>query len=279
MIDIDNNSYFDMFRFPGGEWGVKWKGNPLMMGGGGTLLSRLNNGDDLLKLLTITNALKNMRVENNWLSVCIPYFPGARQDRISNPGEPLSVKMYADIINAQNYRRVHILDPHSEVTPAVLNNCNVLPVSTILSKIVIEGHYNTILIPDAGAAKKTFNYYFPDRDLHRDLKFVQCLKKRDTVTGKLSGFEVIGEIPVGARCLIVDDICDGGGTFVGLAEALIKHMGDYVPQRLSLYVTHGIFSKGISDILYSSEGGIFDAIYTTDSIRPNQPEGVKVIKL
>jgi phosphoribosylpyrophosphate synthetase len=71
--------------------------------------------------------------------------------------------------------------------------------------------------------------------------------------------------------LIVDDICDGGGTFLGISDALGSRLrslgdvgGDYI---LGLYVTHGIFSKGFCDLIEK-----FDHVYTTDSF--NRKEAV-----
>lgn len=280
MIDIDNNPYFSMFQFPGGEWGVKWNEEALNDPEGLPwdlfnldLLARINNGDDLIKLITLTDACRRRDI---YINLTVPYFPGARQDRVSNVGEPLTVKVYSDIINAQKYGRVHILDPHSEVTPALLDNCVVDPVSDMLKKIVTEGGYDTILIPDAGAAKKTFSYYFPDKEFAAKLNFVQCLKKRDTVTGKLSGFRVVDLIHGdGAKCLIVDDICDAGGTFLGLAEVVRKFPqkshGEEPIAKLGLFVTHGIFSKGVDTLL-----GSFDEIYTTNSVKTTYDSRVKV---
>jgi len=293
MVDIDNNPYFKMFQFPGGEYGLKWTElneedkfyfTLFHM----DLLARINSGNDLLKLMTLANACKNRGI---YLNVTIPYFPGARQDRVSNVGEPLTVKVYADLINSLGFERVTIVDPHSEVTPALLDKCNIYPVSEILKRIVVENDYDTILIPDAGAAKKTFSYYFPDLEFNKkyNLNFVQCLKKRDTVTGKLSGFRIMDPIHgEGSKCLIVDDICDGGGTFVGLAKVAADYHKSYVipcreepVAKLGLYVTHGIFSKGISELLHSTDNldGTFDEIFTTDSIRKDQPEGVKIFEL
>lgn len=276
MVDIDNNPYFKMFQFPGGEYGVKWtelneedEFNFDLFHV--DLLARINSGNDLLKLMTFANACKN---KGMYLSITIPYFPGARQDRISNVGEPLTVKVYADLINSLNFEKVTIVDPHSEVTPALLDKCDIHPVSDILKRIVVEHDYDTILIPDAGAAKKTFSYYFPDLEFNKkyNLNFVQCLKKRDTVTGKLSGFRVVDEVHNNANCLVVDDIADGGNSFLGLASELIKTQPCL--NKLSLYVTHGIYSKGV-DILFDT----FDDLYTTNSIKNEYDSRVKVIEV
>jgi ribose-phosphate pyrophosphokinase len=91
---------------------------------------------------------------------------------------------------------------------------------------------------------------------------VYCNKKRDPETGKLDGFSIYDYDPNpnsnGTELLIVDDICDGGGTFVGLAKKL-REAG---AKKVHLFVTHGIFSKGVP-----LEG--IDTIYTTDSFQPD----------
>ncbi len=88
--------------------------------------------------------------------------------------------------------------------------------------------------------------------------FVKCEKHRNTSTGQLSGFEAYCDDLKGQPCIIVDDICDGGGTFLGIAEELKKkNAGD-----LYLVVSHGIFSKGLKDL-----ASTFNAIFTTNSFR------------
>lgn len=148
------------------------------------IYARINSADKLMKLITFTDAVR--RAGYKTINLLTGYFPGGRQDRFSQ-GEALTCKVYADLINAQNYNKVEIVDPHSDVTTALLNNCVVSPVSHIIKRIVKENEYDTILIPDAGSAKKTYSYYFPDAEFNKKLNFIQCIKKRDTVTGKLSG--------------------------------------------------------------------------------------------
>lgn len=267
MINIDNNDYFEMFQFPGGEYGVKrkkfWEPDII------NIFARINSGNDLIKLLTFTDAIRRMKIHIR--CVHIPYFPGARQDRVNYIGEPLTSKVYADVINSQKYDEVLITDPHSDVVPSLVNNCSVQQVSGIIRSIVNQYEYDTILIPDAGATKRMFSYYFPDVEINVRFNFVQCLKKRDTQTGKLSGFQVIGPIAE-KKCLIVDDICDGGGTFIGLAKELSNKSAPFLkPKKLGLYVTHGIFSRGVDELKLW-----FDDIHTTDSIRDKQPDGINI---
>jgi ribose-phosphate pyrophosphokinase len=186
----------------------------------------------------------------------IPYFPGARQDRRNGGGDGLfALKYYADIVNSIGFDKVVVVDPHSEVTPALINNCKVWTAGTVFSLYYERGGiddylnvYAGVIAPDAGATKRAY-------DVAETLgikKVYQAWKHRDIRTGALQGFG-IEPIPNG-KYLMVDDICDGGGTFVGLDNIL--------PQKVNcdLYVTHGIFSKGIRDLSKH-----FGRIITTNS--------------
>lgn len=217
------------------------------------ITQRVNSFNDLGLMLLATDALRRMGVKI--IRLFIPYFPAARQDRVMIPGEPLSVKVYADIINAQQYEEVIIFDPHSEVTPALLNNVKVIPnyefVATCLSKLNEE---IVLVSPDGGALKKVYKL----SGYLGGVPVVECSKRRNVSTGELSGFTVYAEDIKGKHVAIVDDICDGGGTFLGLAKALKeKEVG-----KLSLIVSHGLFSKGFEDL-----NQWFDHIFTTNSCK------------
>jgi ribose-phosphate pyrophosphokinase len=182
-------------------------------------------------------------------------------------GESLSVKVYADVINNLKLSGVTIYDPHSDVTPALINNCLVIKNHSFIKGIMDYLPKDLVLIsPDAGAAKKVF-------DLASALRIetvIECGKKRDVLTGNLSGFTVPLDDFDGRPCLIVDDICDGGGTFLGLGSELKKHnSGD-----LFLAISHGIFSKGFDEL-----SSIFKQVFTTDSFRTIDDSTVKQILL
>ena len=122
-----------------------------------------------------------------------------------------------------------------------------------------------LISPDGGALKKIYKV----SEYLGGIDVVECSKSRDVKTGKLSGFKVYDDNLQGIDCLIVDDICDGGGTFIGLAEELKnKNAG-----KLYLAVSHGIFNKGFEAM------NAFERIFTTDSFREFEEEMVEVIKL
>lgn len=254
---------FQIFTFSGGEPHIKispdFDANRKI-----TITHRLNSFNDLGLLCVAVDALRRMDVKI--IELFIPYFPAARQDRVMIPGEPLSVKVYADIINAMQLNKVFVFDAHSEVTPALLNNSTVIPnyifIKEVLNKI---GENVKLISPDGGALKKIYKV----SEFLGGVEVVECSKSRDVKTGKLSGFKVYEDDLNGMDCLIVDDICDGGGTFVGLAEELKKKNAG----KLYLAVSHGIFNKGFEVL------DCFDKIFTTNSFKDFDDKRVEVIGL
>lgn len=254
---------FQSFIFSGGEPHIKIKPD-FDVSETVTITHRINSFNDFGLLLLAVDALKRMDVK--LINVFIPYFPAARQDRVMIAGEPLSVKVYADILNSLKLNKIMVFDAHSEVTSALLDNCEVIPnhdfIAQVLKKI---GNDVKLISPDGGALKKIYKV----SEYLGGIDVVECSKSRDVKTGKLSGFKVYDDNLQGMDCLIVDDICDGGGTFIGLAEELKKKNAG----KLYLAVSHGIFNKGFESMK------AFEKIFTTDSFREFDEEIVEVLKL
>lgn len=191
----------------------------------------------------------------------LPFVPGARQDRLNDEGDYLfTIKSVAKMINDRNFPKVTILDPHSEVTPALINRCHVIHSSELgldndkNSNIPPKYHY--VISPDAGAEKRAGMVAKKS-----GLKLLHGWKTRDVSTGKITGFGVESGPTNNERVLIVDDICDGGGTFLGLAKVLCAPDLVYV----DLFVTHGLFTQGLTEL-----NKVFERVITTDSIiRPH----------
>jgi ribose-phosphate pyrophosphokinase len=162
---------------------------------------------------------------------------------------------------------VFVFDAHSEVTPALLNNCEVISNHTFINKVLkIIGSNVKLISPDGGALKKIYKV----SEFLGGVDVVECSKSRDVKTGRLSGFKVYADDLQGADCLIVDDICDGGGTFLGLAEELKKKNAG----NLYLAISHGIFNKGFEELEKH-----FTKIFTTNSFKDIQEQSVIQIKL
>lgn len=220
--------------------------------------------EDILELLLFCDAARR---QGNFLSrLTMPYVPFSRQDRCNNPGEAFSLKVFCDLINGLNFRTVVIHDPHSDVTPALLNNCIVQNQWELLAPL-IRVHVKTpfyLVAPDAGALKKTHKLAqtLKTTDPQRLLGVIESSKERNTATGEITGTVVhasglirsvtVGDQDIPITYVIPDDIIDGGRTFTELAKEL-RGMG---AERVHLYVTHGFFTKG-KDVF----NGIIDEVH------------------
>lgn len=191
------------------------------------------------------------------ISLKILYMPAARSDRVFGDFEGFSVGTVAKVINGMNFSSVTIYDPHSDVTPALIYRSIVvsqeeLILSQIPSDLLLKC---TIAAPDLGAAKKIEAVC---KKCHKE-NFIQCIKIRDLKTGNITKCDLVNP-PEDVRnkdILIVDDICDGGASFIHLAK-MLKEFGAH---KVYLYVSHGIFSKGLSVF-----NNIIDGIYTYHTV-------------
>lgn len=237
------------------------------------ITQRYNKIGDLFDIILANDAVRRMGFKD--IHLILPYFPAARQDRVCNDGEPLTVKVFADMINSCGFASVTILCPHSEVTPALLNNVNVLDELPYVEKIIhkflepMQGYIAiakkdtivkrfNIVCPDAGAGKRVGKVVQHLANTFNQCEFnlIRCEKIRDVKDGSLKEFFVQADDLHNYSTIIIDDIVAMGGTFVGLGEKLKeKNCGE-----LALFTTHADCHEGLDKMTY-----FFDKVYTTNS--------------
>lgn len=232
MITV-NSLPLNSIVFPGGEVNVSLDKQNYALDT--SIIAQLTSSEEIMKLILVVDALKRLDCKN--IELFMPYVPYARQDRVCNVGEAHSLKVFAGLINNLNLNKVIVFDPHSDVTEAVFNNIEIIKNHTFVYQSLHQELQITkkfyLISPDAGASKKIqeLGKYLSN---HFDFDIVQCGKVRDTATGKLTGFSVDADDLQGMDCVIVDDICSRGGTFLGLAEKLkAKNAGN-----ITLIVSH-----------------------------------------
>lgn len=248
---------FDLRKYPAGEDHSILKALPLLESDGLLIEAHCRNLGDLARLRVQEDILIRNGIRNAWF---VPYFPCARQDRLETKLSGFELRFALDLVAPL---RIVIADPHSDVAGQLPH----FPQSAIYScfeAALPEIKDAVVVIPDAGAAKKAYEWAVGD-----NRQIVQSLKVRDPKTGKLSGFKVIAnKIDGGSHgpdsyslgdlyqknVVIVDDICDAGGTFLGLGEILKR---DFGVAKMTLGITHGLFTKGTSTLK-----GMFDNIVT-----------------
>ena len=289
MTDFNENLYYSldgrtdqrtsvsMMTFPGGEVGVNINTGSLDAWSPQTgrvksidLFAKIQNSDQLMAMFLATDALRRV-YPYAVIDLTIPYFPYARQDRVCNAGEALSVKVVAQLINAMKYSTVTVVDPHSPVLVAALDRCFVIEQHEAFKRIKQDWHNWTIIAPDAGAAKKTEEF----AKLVGAKDVLYFTKSRELSTGRITGMKMLNpEILTGEnKLLVLDDICDGGRTFVELYQAF-EAPAHINYECLELAVTHGIFSKGVSVLT-----AVYDHVYTTNTLPQQAHSKLTVIKL
>lgn len=239
------------------------------------------HGDDILTVsirsfddLFLAAQVKAIHPELKRLN--ITYMLGARCDRRFSPGESEDIKIVCDFINSMGWQSVLVVKPHSLRTIELLKNAHAYdPTEKILRKFQ-EFHKsiseNSIIYvsPDQGASQWINEL--------RVSPVIQGSKKRDPVNGTVTGVSFVREAcwrsfggpeqskmvdsldgREGCDFCIIDDLCDGGGTFIAIAKEIKLR---YPLAKVYLVVTHAIFSKGFQPF----EGWI-DRIYCTDSFK------------
>lgn len=207
----------------------------------------------------------NKIYDSNLDKLVMPYIPGARQDRVNPEGDVLYTASSVGLMVQDRFSKVIVLDPHS---PVSVNSMRWTERRETVLEYPLErvaalfnaSNYDGIIAPDKGAEARAEKFATA-----MGLPITYASKTRDVATGRLSGFEV--DVEADKHYLVVDDICDGGGTFVGLGEK-IKEQG----ATASLYVSHGIFSKWMQPLFDN-----YSNIITTDSREFGDIKGVQVL--
>jgi len=254
---------YDAFRYPAGEVQVRLTKETIAAVESATrlvVIARITCAEHIMELANLRSALRDVKPDNETVLV-MPYLPYARADRRFVKGDCFGLEVFGQLVAAMGFDRVVTLDAHSpKALSCVPKLIDVSPRQLIeMSIFSFAESYGVprvnVLFPDEGARKR---YHIPEfvgyntRVVAVDKFFAS--KHRDSKTGALSGFSVpmMPAVPT----IVVDDLCDGGGTFLGIADMLRTTQ----TQPLGLYVTHGIFSKGLA-ILFDS----FEHIYASDS--------------
>lgn len=220
--------------------------------------------DDIMELLLVCNALKHEGLKLR--TIHMPYVPFGRQDRVAVPGECFSLEVFADLINSIGAESVEITDPHSFVTQALIKNCRVVEQHEVFGKYLRDKSNFYLLSPDGGAIKKIWKLAGLISLTNRCLGVVECSKVRDVRTGAITETKVHFDDFKGSEAIMVDDICDGGKTFIEIAKVLkTKNVG-----KITLMCTHGFFTKGTQVF-----EGLIDEIYTRNGKVPDFPSARK----
>ena len=206
------------------------------------------------ELITLAQLTDLMLVESDNMNrpvVHIDFLPYGRQDKDISNMSTFGLSTFMRMLACMRIGGVVTVDVHSDVakTTAIregLNFISVFPYAEI-SNAIKASESEVLCFPDKGAMARYHRHF--------DQPAVYCEKVRDQLTSEILSLELKSEIDItGKNVIIIDDICDGGRTFIEVTKLLrSKTVG-----RVTLYVSHGIFSKGTKILL---DSGI-DMLYT-----------------
>lgn len=228
----DKEILFSPFKYPAGEVAYTIEREP------DEIVCWFEGSDDLLLLFMLMEHFPKARIH-------IPYLPFSREDRRVSKFSSHGLEMFQECLRSiSSYRSVVTFDVHSK--EGYRNAYNVKPYKQI-NRALLQSRATSIVLPDEGAA-------------YRLNEFLDVsgygVKERDTSTGEITSYDLHLNQPLTDKVLVVDDICDGGRTFIELAKLLPPETEKY------LYVSHGIFSKGFDELKK-----YYKHIYTTDSYK------------
>lgn len=264
MITL-NGKPVEIGSFPDGT--ILMKHDP-SLGVTSPIVWRYENDREFLALIYLVKHLR--RLGNDYLDLYMPYIPNARMDRVKNREDVFTLKYFAEVLNGLNFDCVMVLDPHSSVSEALINNLRVVSPIRYIHTAIVKMESNgvkdlTVFYPDEGAQKRYSGMV--------NLPYAFGIKRRNWETGKIEGLDVAGAVDsiAGRDILIVDDICSRGGTFYHSAKKL-KELG---ARNIYLYVSHCENTVLEGELL---KGDLIKKLYTTDSIFTKSHEKIEVLK-
>lgn len=225
---------------------------------------RITNAEELFVVCQVCDILDRHAVN---YTLSIYYLMSMRMDRVMDFNRPFTLKVVMDILWHYDVSSIRILEPHSEVYSRLHPRAEALFIST---KGLPANWINCqIVYPDKGASERySFHYSM-------DIPVIRCSKERDLATGKITSIKIDNPQDIKDKpLLIIDDLCDGGGTFCGIAKAF-KDIG-VSKDRLNISVIHMVNAKGIENLSKH-----FNHVWFTNSYKDwdNLPDNVTLINL
>jgi ribose-phosphate pyrophosphokinase len=207
----------------------------------------------LMELLVMLDAFRRSSAER--VTAVIPYYGYARSDKKDRPRVPIAAKLVSNLIATAGADRVLTMDLHAAQIQGFFD----IPVDHLYAAPAFIGYYQdnplpnlTVVAPDTGGAERARAYA---KRLNAELAL--CDKRREKAN-EAEVMNVVGDVE-GRNCLIVDDMCDTGGSLTKVAKAL-KEAG---AARIDACFTHPVLSGAACEKLNKSD---IEQAVTTNTI-------------
>lgn len=275
QIKKDNKIYdVDINYFPNGEINIKL--DPIIINNNYKIVFKWFDDKDFIHLYFFVNYLKQLNTFKRCDGLFIPYLPYSRMDRIEN-NNMFTLKYIADFINQFNFKKVEVLEPHSDKSLQLIKN-----IRPIYSSIQMLYDYMkqlkediTIVFPDKGAYNrysKLIDKQYINQIFKYNYNIQYCDKERDFKTGKIKDIQLKTHEKIYDRVIIIDDLCSKGGTFVGCKNAILKNNSKV--KCFDLIITHVEFDSIEQGPIFKHDNDQsnvkFNKLIITDSMMNNK---------
>ena len=198
---------------------------------------------NLMELLIMLDTFRRASAER--VTAVIPYFGYARSDKKDRPRVPIAAKLVANLITTAGAHRILTIDLHASQIQGFFD----IPVDHLFAAPVIVDYFRAnpienmvVVAPDTGGAERARAYA-----TRLDAGLALCDKRREKAN-VAEVMNVVGDVS-GKNCLIIDDMCDTGGTICKVADALNAAGAD----KVFACFTHAVLSgRAVENLTNSS---------------------------
>lgn len=227
--------------------------------------------DRFMELLIAIDAMKRASAKS--INVIIPYMGYSRQDRKTNPREPITFKLIANMLQTAGASRVLTWDIHSLTTQGFFD----IPFDSIEACwLLLDAFTSTTNIKDFAVVAPDYGSIKRSRDISVELqKPLIIIDKRRPEPNMVEISNILGDCE-GKNCVIIDDMIDTGGTIIASSK-LLKEKG---AKTVSVLATHALFNKdAIANLKKAHDEGIITHIFVTDSVEREPIDFINVVSI
>jgi ribose-phosphate pyrophosphokinase len=220
----------------------------------------------LMELLIMIDTF--VRASAARVTAVVPYFGYARSDKKDRPRVPIAAKLVANLITTAGANRILTVDLHASQIQGFFD----IPVDHLYAAPVVVDYFKAnpienliVVAPDTGGAERARAYA---KRLNAGLAL--CDKRRERAN-EADVMNVVGDVD-GKNCLIIDDMCDTGGTICKVAEALRKAGAE----DIYAFFTHGVLSGNAANNISNSHLKkviVTNTIPLSDEVKPLEENG------
>lgn len=207
----------------------------------------------LMELLIMIDTFR--RASADRVTAVMPYFGYARSDKKDRPRVPIAAKLVANLLTTAGTSRILTIDMHASQIQGFFD----IPVDHLYAAPVVVDYFNNnpidnliVVAPDTGGAERARAYA-----KRLDAGLALCDKRRERAN-EADVMNIVGDV-AGKNCLIIDDMCDTGGTICKVAEALHKAGAN----EIYACFTHGVLSGKAAENI---QGSYLKKVIVTDTI-------------